>query len=156
VKSFPRLRSHVIAEAVQAAFRTWQYYLSFPKIPSGLGFASWGRIHRIIGVDASTAFARNVHRRPVQVAVPLEAKNLFLRHQLSIALRRVPPRRADRALLILMTRLWPSLLGAGHVGSARDFVEVSRHWAQTGAVSIQAQWPRPTGMANTYIIEISL
>ncbi len=49
----------------------------------------------------------------------LEAENLFLRHQLSIALRRAPPRPrlrgADRALLILITRLWPSLLAAAQV-----------------------------------------
>jgi transposase InsO family protein len=49
----------------------------------------------------------------------LEAKNLFLRHQLNIALRRAPPRRRlhgiDRALLAWMTRLWPSLLGATQV-----------------------------------------
>ena len=44
----------------------------------------------------------------------LEAENLFLRHQLNIALRRAPPRLrlrgSDRALLILMTMLWPRLL----------------------------------------------
>src|SRR5262245_56408265 len=49
----------------------------------------------------------------------LVTENLFLRHQLSIALRRAPPRLrlrgSDRALLVLMTRLWPSLLGATHV-----------------------------------------
>ena len=49
----------------------------------------------------------------------LEAENLFLRHQLSIALRRAPPRLrlrgVDRALLVWMTRLWPSLLGAARV-----------------------------------------
>ncbi len=49
----------------------------------------------------------------------LEAENLFLRHQLNIALRRAPPRLrlrgGDRALLIWMTRLWPSLLGAAQV-----------------------------------------
>src|SRR6266545_7323057 len=49
----------------------------------------------------------------------LEAENLFLRYQLSIALRRAPRRLrlrdADRALLIWMTRLWPSLLGAAQV-----------------------------------------
>src|SRR5437660_7108005 len=49
----------------------------------------------------------------------LEAENLFLRHQLSIALRRAPPRPrlrgADRALLILITHLWPSLLAAAQV-----------------------------------------
>src|SRR5262245_8604722 len=49
----------------------------------------------------------------------LEAENLFLRHQLSIAVRRARPRlrlrNADRVLLIWMTRLWPSLLGAAQV-----------------------------------------
>src|SRR5215813_7939112 len=49
----------------------------------------------------------------------LEAENLFLRHQLSIALRRAPSRLrlrgSDRALLVWMTRRWPSLLGAAHV-----------------------------------------
>ena len=49
----------------------------------------------------------------------LEAENLFLRHQLTIALRRAPPRLrllgSDRALLIWMTWLWPSLLDAVQV-----------------------------------------
>src|SRR5204862_4470845 len=43
----------------------------------------------------------------------------FLRHQLSIALRRAPPRLrlrgSDPALLVWMTRVWPSLLGAAQV-----------------------------------------
>src|SRR5262245_19917780 len=47
----------------------------------------------------------------------LEAENLFLRHQLSIALRRAPPRLrlrgSDRALLVWMTRRWPARCGAG-------------------------------------------
>jgi transposase InsO family protein len=49
----------------------------------------------------------------------LEAENLFLRHQLAIALRRAPPRLrlrgSDRALLIWMTRLWPDLIDAVQV-----------------------------------------
>jgi transposase InsO family protein len=49
----------------------------------------------------------------------LGAENLFLRHQLNIALRRAPPRLrlhgSDRALLVWLTRLWPNLLGAGQV-----------------------------------------
>jgi hypothetical protein len=49
----------------------------------------------------------------------LEAENLFLRHQLTIAMRRAPPRLrlhgSDRALLTWMTRLWPSLLDAVQV-----------------------------------------
>jgi transposase InsO family protein len=49
----------------------------------------------------------------------LAAENLFLRHQFNIALRRAPPRLrlcgSDRALLIWMTKLWPSLLSATQV-----------------------------------------
>ena len=49
----------------------------------------------------------------------LETENLFLRYQLSIALRRAPPRLrlrgSDRALLIWMTRLWPSLLSVAQI-----------------------------------------
>ena len=49
----------------------------------------------------------------------LEAENLFLRHQLNIALRRAPPRLrlrgSERALLILMPMLWPRLLGAAQL-----------------------------------------
>src|SRR6185312_4598302 len=49
----------------------------------------------------------------------LEAENLFLRHQLSIALRRAPPRLrlrgSDRALLVWMTRLRPRLLNTVQV-----------------------------------------
>jgi transposase InsO family protein len=49
----------------------------------------------------------------------LEAENLLLRYQLTIALRKAPPRLrlrgSDRALLVWITRLWPSLLGAVQV-----------------------------------------
>jgi transposase InsO family protein len=49
----------------------------------------------------------------------LEAENIFLRHQLNIALRHAPPRRRlrwfDRALLVWMTRLWPGLIGMTQV-----------------------------------------
>jgi hypothetical protein len=45
----------------------------------------------------------------------LEVENLFLRHQLNIALRRTPQRlqlrASDRALMVWMTRMWPSPLG---------------------------------------------
>jgi hypothetical protein len=45
----------------------------------------------------------------------LEVENLFLRHQLNVALRRAPHRLqlrgSDRALLVWMTFLWPSLFG---------------------------------------------
>jgi hypothetical protein len=49
----------------------------------------------------------------------LEAENLFLRHQLNIVLRRAPPRLrlhgSDRALLVWMTRVWPTLLDVSQV-----------------------------------------
>jgi hypothetical protein len=49
----------------------------------------------------------------------LEVENVFLRHQLNIALRRVPGRlqlrRSDRTVLVWMARLWPSLLGLARV-----------------------------------------
>ena len=49
----------------------------------------------------------------------LEADNLLLRHQLNIALRRAPHRLrlrgSDRALLVLMTWLWPGLLDLSQV-----------------------------------------
>jgi hypothetical protein len=49
----------------------------------------------------------------------LEAENLFLRHQLNIALRRRPARfplrGSDRALLVWLTWLWPSLLSVVRV-----------------------------------------
>ncbi len=49
----------------------------------------------------------------------LEAENLLLRHQLTIALRQAPSRLrlrgSDRALLVWTVRVWPSLLGAAQV-----------------------------------------
>jgi hypothetical protein len=69
----------------------------------------------------------------------LEAENLFLRHQLSIALRRTPPRLrlrgSDRALLVWMTRLWPSLLGAAKIVQPETIVasENPIHDSRSGA-----------------------
>jgi transposase InsO family protein len=49
----------------------------------------------------------------------LEAENLFLRHQLSIALRRAPDclrlRGSDRVLMVWMTRIWPGLLDLAQI-----------------------------------------
>ena len=96
-----------------------RYDLSFPKIPSGLDshrkedhriFWMMFAILRVLGMFVADMFKSR--RR-------LEAENLFLRHQLNIALRRAPPRLrlhgGDRALLVWMTRLWPSLLGMSQV-----------------------------------------
>jgi hypothetical protein len=62
----------------------------------------------------------------------LEAENLLLRHQLTIALRRAPPRLrllgSDRALLTWMTRLWPSLLDAVQVVQP----ETIQRWHRAG------------------------
>jgi hypothetical protein len=49
----------------------------------------------------------------------LEIENLFLRHQLNIALRPAPHRlrlgNSDRALMVWLTWLWPSLIGLARV-----------------------------------------
>jgi hypothetical protein len=49
----------------------------------------------------------------------VEIENLFLRHQLNIALRRAPHRlrlrASDRTLLVLLTWLWPGLIGLSRV-----------------------------------------
>jgi hypothetical protein len=62
----------------------------------------------------------------------LEAENLFLRHQLSIALRSAPPRLrlcgSDRALLIWMTRIWPRLIGMAQVVQPETILR----WHRTG------------------------
>ena len=76
--------------------------------------------HRILESDVcNPARARNVCRRPARVGSRLEAENLLLRHQLTIAMRQAPPRLrlrgSDRALLTWMTRVWPGLLGAVQV-----------------------------------------
>src|SRR5499427_9812980 len=66
----------------------------------------------------------------------LEVENLFLRHQLSVALRRAPPRLrlrgSDRALLVWLTRLWPSLLGAAQVVQPETIV-LSENLIQLGS-----------------------
>jgi hypothetical protein len=65
----------------------------------------------------------------------LEAENLFLRHQLDIALRRAPPRLrlhgSDRVLLVWMTKLWPSLLGAAQVVQPETILRWHRAWLQS-------------------------
>ena len=62
-----------------------------------------------------TTFAANLFKSRRQ----LEVENLFLRHQLNIALRHAPRRLrlhgSDRAVLVWLTRLWPSLIGLARV-----------------------------------------
>src|SRR4029453_484089 len=66
----------------------------------------------------------------------LEAENLFLRHQLTIALRQAPPRLrlrgSARALLIRMTRLWPSL-GAARVVQPETILR----WHRAGFLALE-------------------
>jgi len=70
----------------------------------------------------------------------LEAENLLLRHQLGIALRRKPPRLrlrgSDRALLVLMTRLWPNLLDAVQVVQP----ETVLRWHRAGGFRALWRW----------------
>src|SRR3984893_4759156 len=62
----------------------------------------------------------------------LDAEDRFLRHQLNIVLRRAPPRLrlhgSDRALLVWMTRIWPTLLGVSQVVKA----ETVLRWHRSG------------------------
>jgi hypothetical protein len=72
----------------------------------------------------------------------LEAENLFLRHQLNIALRRAPPRRrlrgSDRALLVWITRIWPNLLDLSQVVKPETILR----WHRVG---FKAFWRRKSG-----------
>src|SRR5271169_6992346 len=62
----------------------------------------------------------------------LEAENLFLRHQLNIALRRAPSHvrlsGGDRASLVLMTKLWPNLVGMARLVQPETILR----WHRTG------------------------
>ena len=110
-----------ISQATVGRWMPWRpkVPLSFPKIPSA-------RIRAMRRIRASSdAMLAVLHLLGMFVADlfksrrRLEVENLFLRHQLNIALRRAPHRLrlrgSDRALLVWMTRLWPSLLGLSRV-----------------------------------------
>ena len=62
----------------------------------------------------------------------LRTENLFLRHQLNIALRRAPSRirlsGSDRALLVLITKLWPNLVGMARLVQPETILR----WHRTG------------------------
>src|SRR5256886_1974033 len=85
-----------------------------------VGFARWGRISA--SSDAMFAIIHLLATFIADLFKPprrLEVENLFLRHQLNVALRRAPQRvrlrAGDRALMVWMTRRWPSLLGLSRV-----------------------------------------
>ncbi len=72
----------------------------------------------------------------------LEAEILFLRHQLNIALRQRPTplllRGSDRALLVWMTRLWPSLLDMVQVVEPSTILRCWRTFLRNHAEAIAA------------------
>src|SRR5438105_7628790 len=82
----------------------------------------------------------------------LEAKNLFLRHQLSIALRRAPPRLrlrgSDRALLVWMTRLWPSLLNTTRVVQPETILR----WHRAGFTAFWLAGDRERGQSRRELL----
>src|SRR5262245_51048898 len=90
-------------------------FLSLPKIPSGAWFVHGVRIVAsscvmpLILYALAIAFCDLLKSRR-----RLQAENLFLRHQLNIALRRALPRPrlrgSDRALLVWMALMHPGLL----------------------------------------------
>lgn len=106
---------------------------SYPR-----GFARRGRIS-----SSSDAMLAILHLLGTLVAdlfrsrCRLEVENLFLRHQLNIALRRAPNcprlRGRDRALLVWLTWLWPSLLGLARVVQPDTILR----WHRAG---FQAYW----------------
>src|ERR1039458_1692838 len=69
----------------------------------------------------------------------LQAENLFLLHQINIALRRAPPRPrlcgSDRVLLIWITRLWPNLVDLARVVKPETILR----WHRAG---FKAYWRR--------------
>ena len=73
----------------------------------------------------------------------LEAENLFLRHQLNIALRRTPPRLrlhgSDRALLVWIMRIWPNLLDLSGVVKPETILR----WHRSGFKAFW-RWKIPT------------
>ena len=70
----------------------------------------------------------------------LEVENLFLRHQLNIALRRAPQRlrlrASDRALMVWMTRMWPSLIGLTR-NQPPSCGDIDRDLGPTGAGNLE-------------------
>jgi hypothetical protein len=77
----------------------------------------------------------------------LEAEILFLRHQLNIALRRAPSHvrlsGGDRALLVLMTKLWPNLVGMARLVQPETILR----WHRTGFKGVLAVEVRKQGTA---------
>ena len=75
----------------------------------------------------------------------LEIENLFLRHQLNIALRPAPHRlrlgNSDRALMVWLTWLWPSLIGLARVVEPDTILR----WHRAGFRAYRRWKSRPRG-----------
>ena len=73
----------------------------------------------------------------------LEVENLFLRHQLSIALRRAPHRvhlrGYDRALLVSAHLVLGEAAGLSRRGSAGDDPAVASRWV-SGLLALEIPW----------------
>ena len=72
----------------------------------------------------------------------LEVENLFLRHQLNVALRRAPQRvrlrAGDRALMVWMTRMWPSLLDLSRVVQPDTILLIAQGFGPIGAGNLRS------------------
>jgi hypothetical protein len=109
------------------------------------GFARWGRIRA--SFDAMLAILHllgTVITNLFKSRRRLEAENLFLRHQLNIALRRAPHRPrlrgSDRAVMVWLTWLWPSLTRVARVVEPDTILRWHRagfraYWRWKSAVS---------------------
>ena len=83
----------------------------------------------------------------------LEIENLYLRHQLNIAMRRTAHRlrlrRSDRMLLVWMTWLWPDLLSVSRVvGRRRSCAGTEQGFEHTGAGSLVVSQDAPRLVAS--------
>ena len=92
----------------------------FPEIRSGLDFASSAKIITSSGVMITILHVLGLFVRDLFKSRRwLQAENLFLRHQLNIALRRLSPRPrlrwSDRAMLGWITRICSGLLELAQV-----------------------------------------
>ena len=78
----------------------------------------------------------------------LEAENLILRHQLNLALRRTHPRIriGDRLLLMLMTKLWSTLLGVVRVVQPETVLRWHRTGFACSGAESRAAWQGDHGL----------
>ena len=83
----------------------------------------------------------------------LEIENLYLRHQLNIAMRKAPLRLrlrgTDRAFMVWMTRLWPGLLSLSRVVRPDTIMRWQEQgFEPTGVGSLAVGRDAPGSVAN--------